>query len=254
MNVSSTVSPTNGLSGSTTTISVCIRKMQSVTTIPSSQSYQQYSSPSLSPSQSPPPMQQTLQQPNNIEAIDKNSSNTLKRNPKMELSKTDLLKLLGHLEGELQARDIVIAVLKSEKLKHLLNIPYLSGTSDPHAALARDVVLVGGVSKYEPNQINKQVPTLDALITQQRCMQHKMFKVLKEAELRHTGVIKKLEEEKQKHEYDTAQGDDITYELEKERTRLKIELELENIVDYLKENIRSILTLGQLEQTIAYYN
>lgn len=36
-----------------------------------------------------------------------------------------------------------------------------------------------------------------------------------------------MEEEKRKHEHDTAQGDDITYGLEKERIRLKKELELE---------------------------
>ncbi|XP_076751910.1 cortactin binding protein N-terminal like nausicaa isoform X1 [Xylocopa sonorina] len=231
VNVSSAVSPANGSSGPSTTISVCTTKMQSLTSTSSSQSYQQHSSPSSSPSPSPSPMQQqhqvTLQQLNNIEAIDKNSSNTLKRNPKMELNTTYLLKLLGHLEGELQARDIVIAVLKSEKLKHLLSTQYLSGTTDPHAALARDVVLVGGVNEQEPNQINKQVATLEALVTQQRSMQFKMAKVLKEAELRHRAVIKELEEEKRKHEHDTAQGDDITYGLEKERTRLKKELELE---------------------------
>lgn len=81
-----------------------------------------------------------------------------------------------------------LCILQSEKLKHLLSSRYLSGTSDPHAALARDVVLVGGVSEHEPNQINKQVATLEALVTQQRCMQFKMAKVLKDAELRHRAV------------------------------------------------------------------
>ncbi|XP_017876170.1 uncharacterized protein CG10915 isoform X2 [Ceratina calcarata] len=247
VNVSSTVSPANGSSGSSTTVSVCIAKMQSLaTTTPSSQSYQ---SPSSSPSPSPSPMQQqnqiSLQQSNNIEAMDKNSSNTLKRNPKMELSKNDLLKLLSHLEGELQARDIVIAVLKSDKLKHLLTTRYLSGTSDPHAALARDVVLVGGINEHEPNQVNKQVATLESLVTQQRCMQFKMAKVLKEAELRHRQVIKELEEEKRKHEHDTAQGDDITYGLEKERTRLKKELELEK-----QEKKRLELELKKVTDTL----
>ena len=33
--------------------------------------------------------------------------------------------------------------------------------------------------------------------------------------------MQELEEEKCKHEHDTAQGDDITYGLEKDRTRLK---------------------------------
>ena len=232
-NLSATVSPANGSSGSATTISVCATKMQSLAPAPSSQPYQQqHLSPSSSPSPSPSPMQQqqqqqALQQSNNIETLDRNSSNTLKRNPKMELSKSDLLKLLGHLEGELQARDIVIAVLKSEKLKHLLTTRYLSGTSDPHTALARDVAIVGGTVGQEPNQIDQHVASLEALVTQQRRMQSRMTKILKDAELRHRVVIKELEEEKQKHEHDTAQGDDITYGLEKERTRLKKELELE---------------------------
>lgn len=135
--------------------------------------------------------------------------------------------LLGHLEGELQARDIVIAALKSEKMKHLLSSRYLTSTADPHAALARDVAIVGGVIGVEGNQIDQQVASLEALVMQQRKAQCRMTKVLRDAEIRHRAVIKELEEEKRKHEHDTAQGDDITYGLEKERTRLKKELELE---------------------------
>ncbi|XP_058807736.1 CTTNBP2 N-terminal-like protein [Phymastichus coffea] len=166
------------------------------------------------------------QQANNFEPLDK-SSNTLKRNPKMELCKNDLLKLLGYLEGELQARDVVIAALKSEKVKHLLNSKYRCGTSDPQAALARDQALIGGPSCSQGNQIDQLGATLEALVSRQRYMKSHMVKVLNNAEFRHRTVIKELEEEKQKHEHDTAQGDDITYGLEKERTRLKKELEME---------------------------
>lgn len=47
-------------------------------------------------------------------------------------------------------------------------------------------------------------------------------------------MLRELEDEKRKHEHDTAQGDDITYGLEKERTRLRevlnrIQLSLNNL-------------------------
>lgn len=73
-------------------------------------------------------------------------------------------------------------------MKHLLNLRYRSNTNDPHAALTRDVAIVGGVIRMECSQADRQVASLEALVTQQRRTQCRMAKVLKEAEMRHRTV------------------------------------------------------------------
>lgn len=88
----------------------------------------------------------------------------------------------------LHFNDICHFFFQSEKMKHLLSSRYLSSTADPHAALARDVAIVGGVIGIEGNQIDQQVASLEALVTQQRKTHCRMTKVLRDAEIRHRSV------------------------------------------------------------------
>ncbi|XP_067118802.1 CTTNBP2 N-terminal-like protein [Centruroides vittatus] len=128
-----------------------------------------------------------------FEPVDNNSSNTLQHHPKTEVNENALLRLLSVLEGELQAREIVIAVLKDEQIKQpLYPCKRTNASTNPRAALCRDVVAA-----------------FDAILDEQKA-QEKLQEQLRSGEERFDKLVVELDE-KCKHAQDTAKGDDITY-------------------------------------------
>lgn len=136
----------------------------------------------------------------------------------------------------------VFFILQSEKLKNFINITKHKqlNVNDPQAALFRDGLALNGsyvshqssaAAVQSENEIRQfasyQLEILEETIRQQRNIHCKLMSLMRDTEQRQSGLMRELEEEKRKHEHDTAQGDDITYGLEIERTRLRQELETE---------------------------
>ncbi|XP_014901257.1 CTTNBP2 N-terminal-like protein [Poecilia latipinna] len=171
------------------------------------------------------------------------------------LSKPELLMLFSILEGELQARDVVIEALKAQCKELFIQEHYgRYNLSDPFHALQRDSEIVGGPNK-EPGRsspTSNPLVVLKLVVSHCRKMQEKMLAQLAAAESRHRRVIADLEEEKRRHAEDTAEGDDVTYILEKERERLQQQLEFERSqVRRLEKEQRRITE--QLEEERAQY-
>lgn len=112
--------------------------------------------------------------------------------------------------------------------------------NDPNAALFRDRILCHGnfvshqsssAAAHAENDVQHyaahQLDILEDTIRHQRNTHFKLLSMMRDTEHKQKGLMRELEEEKRKHEHDTAQGDDITYGLEIERTRLRQELEVE---------------------------
>ncbi|XP_076131984.1 CTTNBP2 N-terminal-like protein [Alosa pseudoharengus] len=96
-------------------------------------------------------------------------------------------------------------------------------------ALQRDSEVVAGTvtDGDDGGGIPNPLAVLKLLMAHCKRMQDKMRAQLAAAEIRHRRVISDLEEEKRRHAQDMAQGDDVTYMLEKEREKLLQQLECE---------------------------
>ncbi|XP_077581626.1 LOW QUALITY PROTEIN: CTTNBP2 N-terminal-like protein [Stigmatopora nigra] len=144
------------------------------------------------------------------------------------LSKQELLMLFSILEGELEARDMVIDALKAQRKEFFVQERYgRYDLSDPFLALQRDGETVGNQRGKDHPPASNPLVVLKLVVSHCRRMQEKMLAQLAAAESRHRKVIMDLEEEKRKHAEDTAEGDDVTYILEKERERLQQQLDFE---------------------------
>uniref|UniRef100_G3PMW6 Cortactin-binding protein-2 N-terminal domain-containing protein n=1 Tax=Gasterosteus aculeatus aculeatus TaxID=481459 RepID=G3PMW6_GASAC len=165
-----------------------------------------------------------------------------------DLSRDDLVFLLSLLEGELQARDEVITVLKAEKMDMaLLEAKY--GFVTPQTvlqSLQRDAIQ-GKADIFQEDIYEKPMVELDKLVEKQRETHRRMLEQLLMVEQSHKQALYKLEDEKRNHGEFMKKSDDFTNLLEQERERLKLLIDQDKAYQERKddENHQKVTSLKE---------
>ncbi|XP_041668090.1 filamin-A-interacting protein 1-like [Cheilinus undulatus] len=159
-----------------------------------------------------------------------------KRGDIMDLSKEDLLRLLGIMEGEVQAREDVISMLRAKPAApQALESRY--GSAVPGTALQalqRDSSITG-TEQLSQNVYQKPMVELERLQEKHKETYRRMLGQLLLAEKCHRRTVHELDTEKRKHVDYMNKSDDFTNLLEQERERLKRLLETEKAYQVKKE-------------------
>nr|XP_029477304.1 CTTNBP2 N-terminal-like protein [Oncorhynchus nerka] len=170
------------------------------------------------------------------------------------LSRPELLKLLSILEGELEAQDTVIHTLRAQHRDSFVQERYGQyDLSDPFLALQRDSHTMDDWSPSDPQGSvvgPNPLAVLKLVMAHCKRMQERMMGQLAAAESRHRRVIADLEEEKHRHALESAQDEDVTVMLEKEREKLLQQLEVERaaVRRLQREQERAV---GLAEETLS---
>ncbi|XP_039638774.1 filamin-A-interacting protein 1 isoform X2 [Perca fluviatilis] len=157
-----------------------------------------------------------------------------------DLSKRDLLHLLGIMEGEVQAREDIIGLLKSDRTRpETLEAQYGSAyPAKPLQALQRDGLLTHHNNRTD-DVYEKPMAELDRLEDKQKETYKRMLEQLLLAEKCHRRTVMELDNEKRKHSDFMNKSDDFTNLLEQERERLKRLLEQEKAYQARKDKDHS---------------
>ncbi|XP_059385983.1 filamin A-interacting protein 1-like isoform X1 [Carassius carassius] len=153
-----------------------------------------------------------------------------------DLSRDDLVFLLSMLEGELQARDEVITVLKADKIDLALLEAKYGFVTPPKVlqALQRDAIQAKS-SSWQEDIYEKPMSELDRLVEKQRETYRKMLEQLLLVEQAHRQTLHRLEDEKRNHSDFMRKSDEFTGLLEQERERLKLLIDQEKTYQERKE-------------------
>lgn len=156
-----------------------------------------------------------------------------------ELSKQEMIQLLGIMEGEVQAREDIIGLLRSHRSgPELLEAHYGSAVPlKPLQALQRDAALAN--SRQTEDVYERPMAELDRVEEKEKETYRRMLEQLLLAEKCHRRTVMELDNEKRKHADFIDKSDDFTNLLEHERERLKRLLEQEKAYQARKDKEHS---------------
>ncbi|XP_019712136.1 filamin A-interacting protein 1-like isoform X1 [Hippocampus comes] len=182
----------------------------------------------------------------------KNGGSSAAKGPRKEkardLSRDDLVFLLSLLEGELQARDEVITVLKAEKIDLALLEAKYGFVTPPKVlqALQRDAIQ-GKVDGLQEDIYERPMVELDKLVEKQRETYRRMLEQLLMVEQAHKQALYKMADEKRNHGDFVKKSDEFTNLLEQERERLKLLIDQEKAFQERKdqENNKKVTSLKE---------
>uniref|UniRef100_A0A3Q4BVU8 Cortactin-binding protein-2 N-terminal domain-containing protein n=1 Tax=Mola mola TaxID=94237 RepID=A0A3Q4BVU8_MOLML len=171
---------------------------------------------------------------------------------RQDLSRDDLLFLLSVLEGELQARDEVIAVLKSERIDSaVLAAQYgFSGPENVLRTLQRDSLWA---QQFHLEDVHKKpIAEFNHMVETHKQLSKQMLEKLLEVSRSHRGTLHRLEDQEKTHRAFIHESKSLITLLEQDRERLvqqslKVQMnKSEKEVSILKEKLTKLKAFALL--------